>query len=197
MRRASLAALGVAVAALASGCEDVPLVPKWDADWYLPVASEAIRLDKGFPPVPIPSGTAATIADTSQQGLDEGVGQLLERQVREARMILTLAKSASLEFSLADTLVLAGSEVDLGNPAAQRIVIPITLGATATSRTDTAAVSSGGIAMLQQVAEAGGQLFVELRGRVAYEGSSSYTVQPTDTIGVKLAILARIGVSTR
>jgi hypothetical protein len=200
MSRHRLAVAGAAiVAVLAAGCEDVPFVPKWDADWNVPLPSSAIYLQSSFGTLPIPPGASANISfPPQQQTLDEAVGEVLRRDLRAASLILTLTKSANLQFSATDTLFVAASQADLTNAAANRIVVPVTFAASDVAVTDTTAVTSGGLTMLQTVAGSpGGELWIQLRGRATFEGSGFYTVQPTDSIGVKLALLVRIGVSTR
>jgi hypothetical protein len=191
------AALLAAVGGVLLACEDVPLAPKWDADWYLPVSSQPIRLQDKFGPITIPPGAPPiTAADTTQQGLDESVGSVLERDITSAGLIVTLSKTPSLPFALSDTVIVAGSQADLSNAAAPRIVVPVGVASTDGTVTDTTVVSSAAIAMLRTTAESGGTLFIEVRGRIQFTGTSPYTVQASDTIGVKLAMLARIGVST-
>lgn len=198
MSRFRLTAAGLSLAALLAGCEDVPLVPRWDADWYVPLPSQAIRLNPTAVPVPVPAGSpAVTISDTSQQSLDESIGAILDRDLRAASLIVTLSKSPSLQFSAADTIIVASSQVDLGNSAStSRIVVPLVILAADASVTDTAAISQASITMLRTAAQNDGTLYIEVRARTQYQGSTTYQLQPTDTIGVKLAMLARIGVST-
>jgi hypothetical protein len=199
MRRTRLPALGAALACtLVMACEDVPFVPKWDADWYVPVPSDALHLTDVIPvgtPVP-PGAPSVTVADTSTQNLDESVGALLERTIRSASVIVTLSKSAALQFSSNTTVTVAASQADLSNPGANRIVVPLNITAADVSVTDTSVISAANIDMLRGVAAGGGNLFVEVRGQITYQGSSVYTIQATDSIGVRLALLARVGVST-
>lgn len=183
------------VIGITMGCDDVPLLPKWDADWYVPLPSSAIRLNATFPPVPIPPGTSATVADTLPQGLDDSVGDLFDRTIRTASLIVTLTKPASLRFSASDTVNVSNTLAGLSNAASDRIQLALAFAAGDTAVTDTVAMSAASILMIQQTAANGGTLHVEIRGRVTYAGPGNYTVQPGDSIGVRLAILARIPVS--
>lgn len=197
--RNRLKLLGAACAAvLAAACEDVPFAPKWDADWYIPVPSEPIRLQQKLAPVTtVPPGLpAVTASDTSQQDLGESIGQLLDQQIRSASLIVTLTKPAALPFTASDTVIVARTVTDLSNAAATRILVPIAIAAADASVTDTTVISSGAIDMLRQAAASDGTLFIEVRGRIQYTGSTPHTLTAADTIGVRLALLARIGVST-
>ncbi len=199
MSRSRLNLLGALLAtALVAACEDVPFAPKWDADWYIPVPSEPIRLQQKLAPVTtVPPGLpAVTASDTSQQNLAESVGQLLDQQIRSASLIVTLTKPASLQFTASDTVIVARTLADLSIAGATRIVVPIAIASADASVTDTAAITTGAIAMLRQAAASDGTLFIEVRGRIQYTGSAPHTLTANDTIGVRLALLARIGVST-
>jgi hypothetical protein len=129
--------------------------------------------------------------------MDESIGQVLERPIRSAAVIVTLSKSASLQFSADDTVFVAATQADLGNAAAIRIEVPLAIASAATTVTDTVAMSAAEIQMLQQVAEAQGDLWIQLRGRATYQGAAPYTVQAGDAIAVQVRLLMRIGISTR
>jgi hypothetical protein len=198
MLRFRAAACGVVIAMAAAGCEDVPLVPRWDADWYVPLPSDSIYLSSGFPVgVPIPPGTSADVNfDPQTQSLDDTAGELLRRLRETARIIFTVSKPPALAFSGVDTLFVAANQADLTNPASSRIVVPFVIAASAASVTDTVTIPTAGINMLRAVANARGVLWIQMRGRATYEGSGPATISSTDAIGVRLALLARIGIST-
>lgn len=184
---------GALAAVGAAGCNDVPLVPKWDADWYVPMASQTIQLPNGT----IPGGVSVSDSfPTQAQDMGDAAGQVLSRDLRSASVIFTLDKN--VDVSVADTLFIAASAADLGNPNATRIVLPVTMNASATTTSDTVAVIQSGLTMLANVAEAAGTLFIQMRGTVSNPGPGSVTIDNSNnTIDVRLALLARIGVSTR
>lgn len=175
------------------GCEDVPLLPKWDADFNVPLPSQRIGLLGPFPAV-VPPGTSGNVSFPPQQEpLDDAVGDLLVDKLKAADVILTLSTTVPLDG--ADTVFVAANNADLTNAAAQRIVVPVTLVAAVPTLTDTVPVNAGGLAMLQTVAQNSGTLFIQLRGRVTYPGPGNRTITANDSIGVRLALLARIAVS--
>jgi len=187
-------AVAVALATTVTlGCEDVPLLPTWDADWYVPVASQGIDLLGPFA-ASVPAGTSANVSFAAQQqSLDGAIGGILEQEVRSAQVILTVTKT--LAVSADDTLFIAGSAADLTNAAAVRILVPVALTAADVSVTDTVPVDPAGLALLQTTAQNGGSIFVQLRGQATWAGPGSLTVTANDSIGVRLALLARIAVS--
>jgi len=95
----------------------------------------------------------------------------------------------------ADTLFVAPDSVSLTVNTASVIVVPIAFTANDLTVTDTATVLPSGLAMLKNVADVQGTLWIQLRGQVAYNGTGNLTVTAADSIGVKLAMLATIAVS--
>jgi hypothetical protein len=198
MRTHRLAAglLAAAAVSVSVACQDVPLLPKWDADWYIPLPSEAIALGGagGVFPGTVPPGTSANISFPPQtQQLDESVGSLLRQELSNGRIIVTLTKTLAVSGS--DTLFIAPDQASLTVNTASVIVVPVAFTATDLSVTDTATVLPSGLTMLKNVADAQGTLWIQLRGQVSYNGSGNLTVTAADSIGVKLAMLATIAVS--
>lgn len=185
-----------ALAALAATACDVPFAPRWDADWDVPLPSQKITLLGQFPAPIVPAGTSANISFPAQaQELDASIGTILQQELRSASLSLTLTKSVAI--SGTDTLFVASSRPNLSNGDPSTIVLPMAFAASDTRVDSTRAVSAAGLAMLQAVAEAEDSLFVQLRGRATNPGPGSITLTPTDSIGIRLALIARIGVSTR
>lgn len=194
MNNFRLRAVAVAlVTTVTLGCEDIPLLPTWDADWNVPLTSRGIQLSTAFGGS-VPAGTSADISSTVQpQSLDGAIGGLLDQEIRSAEVIVTLTKT--LAISADDTIFVAASAADLTNAAATRVVVPMALAAADQSVTDTVPVPAAAVTMLRTTAAAGGTLYVQLRGRATWAGPGSLTVTPTDSIGMRLALLARIAVS--
>ncbi|OGT94992.1 MAG: hypothetical protein A2083_05640 [Gemmatimonadetes bacterium GWC2_71_9] len=195
--RLTLAAGALALLA-APACNDVPVLPKWDAEWYVPLPSQSIALGGAdrFPiGVPIPPGTSASVSFPVQSlALDQAIGRILRQPLSDGRAIVTIATPFALDG--ADTLFVAADSTALTNPAAARIVVPFTLVASQSSITDTVEITQG-LSVLSTAAQNDASLYVQVRGRVTYSGTASQTVTAADSIGVKLALFTRIGVSTR
>ena len=177
------------------GCKDIPLLPKWDASWNLPLPSQVIKLQNAFPagiPVTPFSGNVSFTAPQSEP-IDGFIGQVLGDSIGTASIAMVLTKSIPLSGS--DTLFVAATVADLSNPAAQRIVMPLTMIAANAQDSILTPLTAGGLAMLQGVAKNNGTLQVQLSGRVTYSGPAPRAVTSTDSIGVKLALLATVSIS--
>ncbi len=186
---------GALVALVATAC-DVPFAPRWDADWNVPLPSQKIVLLGQFPAAIVPAGTSANVSFPVQPlELDASIGTILQQELRSASLALTLTKSVAI--SGTDTLFVASSRANLSNNDPSTIVLPMAFAAADTQVDSTRAVSAAGLAMLQTVAEAKDSLFVQLRGRATNPGPGTITLTATDSIGIRLALIARIGVSTR
>jgi hypothetical protein len=181
---------GVLAVIATAGCGDIPLLPQWSADWYLPLASE--RVDQLFGPttVSVPGGTTSPSVGFGPitQPLDEGVGSILESGIDSARVIMSLSKSLPLSTSL--TLEVAGSIPDLGGPGA--INFPINMSDTDTQVEDTLTLNAAQLNMISQA----DTFAIRVSGTVSNPvGAGNVTVNPTDGINVRLAIIATIPVS--
>jgi len=190
MRTRLLAAACAAatVTCVTLACKDVPLLPKWNADWYLPLTSQGVALLGPFPGS-VPPGTPAIVrSDTLEQSLDGAIGDLLQQPLSDGRLIVTLSKSVPI--SGADTVFLSSA----------RTAVPVdTFGvsflAGDQSVTDTIPISSAGLSLLSSQASNGGSIWIRLHGRASYNGTGNLTITSADSIGVKLAVLATIAVS--
>ena len=97
-RRWSLLALGVALTAVAA-CTDVPLAPKWNADFYLPIQFADVVL--GGPNGVSPGGIIppANVSSTSPVGTQDVSGatkQILDENVNSITADVVFATSADL-----------------------------------------------------------------------------------------------------
>jgi hypothetical protein len=195
MNRSRIAAAGlsVLVTSVTLACKDIPLLPHWDADWNVPLPSQAIALFGPFPGL-VPPGTSANISFPPQsQTFGGSVGSLLEQNLSNAALVVVLSKA--LAVSGADTVFVAADAASLTNAAATRIVVPVAFTAADLTVTDTVPVTAAGITMLQNLAQSNGSLWVQLRGRVSYAGPGNLTVTTSDSIHVRLSLLATIAVS--
>lgn len=181
------------VTAVTVACQDIPLLPTWDADWNVPLPSQAIALFGPFPGA-VPAGTSANVSFPPQsQSLGGTVGSLLDQDLSNAALVVVLSKTLAVSGS--DTVFVAADSASLTNAAATRIVVPVAFTAADLTVTDTVPVSTAGIAMLKSVAQAEGSLWVQLRGRVTFAGPGVLAVTPADSIHVRLSLLATIAVS--
>jgi hypothetical protein len=112
-----------------------------------------------------------------------------------ARTVLTLTVGKRTAISANDTLFVApdSNSLTVSNPG--RIVFPVTLTTADTLRTDSVAVSLASIAMMQNAADAGSPLWIQLRGQVSNPSGSPITITSADSITIKLTVTARIAVS--
>lgn len=170
---------------------DVPLLPQWDTDWNVPLPSQSIPL----PPVPIPNNTSIQDSfPTQQQDLDESIGELLKNAADNGSVIVTLTKRQTLALNGNDTLLISTTAAGLNTPGAGRIVVPITFAAADASVTDTVPVN---LAVIRTAADAGGTLFIRMQGRLSNTSGAIVTPGPSETIQVRLALLATIHSSTK
>lgn len=195
MKTFRISALGaVLVTSITIACKDIPLLPTWDADWNVPLPSQDIALFGPFPGV-VPPNTSANVGFPPQkQSLGGSVGSILDQDLSNAGLVVVLSKSAAMTVSGNDTVFVAADSASLTNPASTRIVLPMTFAESATSVTDTLAIATAGIAMLKNVAQSDGTLWVQLRGRLSHS-TGVLTVTPGDSIHVRLSLLATIAVS--
>jgi hypothetical protein len=190
MRTRFLAAACAAatVTGVTLACKDVPLLPKWDADFNLPLTSQGIALLGPFPAT-VPPGTAAPVSfGPLSQSLEGAIGTMLDQDLSNGRVIVTLTKA--LPVGGADTVFVSASRT-----ATPTDTLAMTLLAADQSVTDTIPISSAGLNLLRSQASAKDSIFVRLSGRMSYNGSGNLTVTSADSIRVKLALLATIAVS--
>lgn len=188
-----LALAGAASAAGFAAC-DLALAPKWDADWYLPLTTQAIHLNVIFP-VPIPAGASGNVSFPPQsQSLGASVGGVLTHVVTDparAHSVLTVTFGKTTPVTVQDTLFVASSTAALNVTDPATIVLPVTLAATDLTKTDSVTVSPASITMLQTAAT----LWVQVRGRVTNPGSSAIPITSADSISIKPAMTLRIAIS--
>ena len=183
-KRAAWAA--ACVMCVTTACKDIPLLPQWDTSWNVPLPSQAI----GLPAVPIPNGFSIQDSfPTQQQALDRSVGSLLENAADTGSVILALTKRKGFALSGADTLFLSQTTAGLSTPGTGRIVIPIAFVATDSTVTDTVSTS---LTIIRTAAAANGSIFVRFQGRVSNNSGAAITPGVTDSIHVRLALLALI-----
>lgn len=197
LRHPALLAAVLAGGALAAACKDVPFAPKWDADWTVPLPVTPIRLDSVFPvSVVLPGMSGPVNTPPQKQTLDKAIGQVLQQTI--ALAVLKLTYTMPLAFSGADTLFVAADSAGLANPAAARIIFPISLAQTSGAGTDvvdTLRAGSPGLALIQNAGTTGGALWIQIRGRVGNQGSTPIIITSSDVVGLAFELTARIAIS--
>lgn len=188
------ASLGVAVFA---GCEDVPGLPRWDADWLLPLPSQTISFQSewGAPTVP-PNATFPVDFPPQNQSTTEALGAVVGETLRELRVILELSKPIGTAIGTIDTLFVGdapdAATLSINDP--RTIVLPLTLAVGDSVTVDTIVVTTANRLMIQSVADQEGDLWVQLRGR-AQAGPAGHTFSASDNLGVRVQLVARVAMS--
>ena len=198
--RRALALVG-AVTATAIGCEGLPLVPKWDADMYMPLSTKAIYFRQFFPVgFILPNQSGSVNFNPLTQDLNSTIGNILKKVVTDptrARSVLTLTIGKTLGIAAQDTLFIAPDSLGLYTTRPGGIVFPVALAAADASKTDSISVSQASIAMLQSSANSKAPLWIQLRGQVRNPSASVITITSADSIGIRLTMTVRIAISGR
>lgn len=198
MQRRTLLALGAGLgAAIFAGCEDVPGLPRWDADWLLPLPSQTISFQSewGAPTVP-PNATFQVDFPPQNQSTTEALGAVIGETLRELRVILELRKPLGTAIGTTDTLFVGSAPdaatLNVGNTAT--IVLPLSLAVGDSLSVDTIVVTTANRQMIQAVAAQEGDLWIQLRGR-AQAGPAGHTFSSSDNLGVRVQLVARVAMS--
>ena len=194
-----LAATALAASFVLAACKDIPLLPKWDADEAVPLASQKITISPPFASgVGILNGTSQSVAFPAQsQNIDGLVGQILRPGLAADTIFTVVTKSASVTINGNDTLFIAQAQADLTNAAATRIVVPLTIVASHAADSLQTGITPAGLTMLQNVAAASGQLWVQMRGQATCQNPSgpTCTFAAGDSVNVRLNMHAVVHVS--
>lgn len=210
--RRTLAPLSAAAAMAVASC-DLPFAPKWDADMYIPLSTQPVRLSAFVPPPPlnvIPgNGSLSVSFPPQQQDVTGPIHDVLTNvETDQAKCqstvnaaltchVLALTVTKTTPISAQDTLVVSPDLAGLTATSAGRIVFPVPVLATDLLRTDSLFLSTAQIQMLQNAAETKQPLWIQLRGRVTNPSASPVTITAADSIGIKLAATLRVRVSHR
>jgi hypothetical protein len=195
-----------AVAAIAVAACDVPFAPKWDADMYIPLSSQPIRLSQ-FAAV-IPGNSSVSVSfDPQVQDVTGPIHDVLknaESELDKCRSttnpaltchVLAVTTTKTTPITAEDTLFVSPDSLGLYTTRPGGIVFPITLAAADLTRTDSLFLSPAQLGMLQSAAESEQDLWIQLRGLVTNPGASPVTITAADSIGVKLAATLRVRIS--
>ncbi len=194
-------ALGLAGAVLAgalAACKELPFAPRWDADMYLPLSTQAIHLNTFFPIGFVPGGTSGNVSfPPQQQDVGGAVKDILGNLVTDAsraQTILTLTVGKHTAVSTQDTLFVAPDQASLTTPNPSRIVFPIAMALTDTLVSSVDTVSLTAIQMLQNAANTQTPLWIQMRGQVRNPNAAPVTITQADSIAVNLTVTARVAV---
>lgn len=188
LRRFTLALSTCALAA----CGDIPILPQWDADWYVPLPSQNISL-RPASGLPVLNGTTYPISFNVTQPVDDAMGQILSQELGAASLIVSLRKTINLYTN--DTLIIANSAAGLTTANDSAIVMTVGLATADTLSVDTIVVGPKPLRMLRNLGTDGGTLHIKLSGIAGNNSGSSITVAPTDLLGARIAVVVRIPVS--
>ncbi len=210
--RRSLVPLGAMAAIAVTAC-DVPFAPKWDADMYIPLSTQPIRLSAFVPAPPlnvIPGNGSVSVSFKPQtQDVTGPIHDVLKNAETDAtkcvspinaaltchKLALTITKTTAI--SAQDTLFVSPDSLGLFTTRPGGIVFPIPVVATAATTTDSTYLSAAQLGMLQNAATASQPVWVQLRGRVTNPSASPVMITAADTLGIKLAATLRIRISHR
>ncbi|MGA2130102.1 MAG: hypothetical protein ABSG05_00600 [Candidatus Pacearchaeota archaeon] len=200
--RSKVIGLGIAAMATAfASCKDVPFMPRWDTDFYMPLSTRAIYLKDYFQFGFIPSGISANVSFSPEKqelpGVVRDALKNIETNSTRARTVLTLNLSKSTPITTSDTILITKDSASLTNPGLEDIVFPVNLGSNDTLVTDSIQLTMPSIRMLQDAAYNGSPLWVQMRGYVSNDSSYSIPINASDSITAKLSITARIFISER
>src|SRR5579859_1897831 len=184
----SVAALGFAVLA---ACKDIPLLPKWDSNEAVPIASQKITISPPFPSgVSVPNGTSQNVSFAAQpQPIDGLVSQILTPGLAADTIFTVVTKSASVTINGADTLFIAQTLAGLGS-ATTSVAVPITIVATNTKDSAATGLTPTQLAILQGAATTTDTLWVQMRGKATCANAAGCTFAAGDSVGVKLTMHA-------
>lgn len=189
----AVAAVGFAVLA---ACKDIPLLPKWDANEAVPIASQKITISPPFPSgVTVPNGTSQPVSFAAQsQPISGLVEQILTPGLAADTIFSVITKSASVTINGADTLFIAQTQAGLGN-AATSVVVPITIVATSTRDSAATGLTPAQLAILQGAATSTDTLWIQMRGRATCANAAGCTFAAGDSVGIKLTMHAVVHIS--
>lgn len=187
---AALGALGCAL--VAAACGEVPILPQWDADWYVPLPGSAVNFSTFYTgPVP-PNTSFAFTQPADTQNMSGAIGDLLKKDLKGGSVILTLRKQTQVFTT--DTLFVGESTAALtaGNP--RTILFALNMATTDTVAVDTTVITATNLQMLTDVASTNGSLYIKLSGRFG-TGASGVTITSADSLAIRTALVARIAMS--
>lgn len=197
MTRRPLLALGTLACLAVAACEDIPLLPQWEADWEIPLPSQTIVLPNEFPGATVPQGTSFPVDFPAQeQSLGDALAAFsLDETLREGTEVaVTVTKPASTNLAIDATLYVGESTLALNDVEPRTIRLALAIAAAGTAASDTVLLSAAQLAMIQQLASTDGSLWVQLRG-TATAGAGGHTFSSTDTLSVRAQLFARVAVS--
>lgn len=192
MTRRPLLVLGTLACAALAACEDIPVLPKWDANWVVPLPSQTVSMPSA-PGVLLPQGTTFTVTfPAEEQSLGEALGAFnLDETLRAADLVVALAKPASTNVGFDGTLYVGASEAALNDTDPATVRLAFTIPATGTIDTATVTLTTANLDMIRQTAAADASLWVQLRA-TGTVGSGGHTVTANDTLSVRAQLFARI-----
>jgi len=196
MNRRCLAAAGALLCAAAgAACHDVPLLPKWDADWVIPLPSQTISFPGAFGSFAVPPKDTVPISfPPVSQSLSGGVGNLFADPglLRSAKVVLELRKTTAL--AVIDTVFVGEAPDALVNGNPRTIQLRLDMTTSDTMVVDTLVVTSTNFQMLTDVTNAKSALWLKLSG-IANSGATPVVLTSADQLSARIQLVATVGVS--
>jgi hypothetical protein len=202
----ALALAGAAAGLLSAACKEPPFAPRWDANMYMPLSTQAIHLDRLVSPLTaLPPGATRDSFVVQPQDASGVLGDLLKNMVTDSTRctstgslscdLLTLSLTKTTQVAVTDTLFVANSRSTLNPAGPGTIVFPVTLAATQTALTDSLYLPPESVRMLEGVGQSGDTLYVLLRGQVSNSSGSAIPVAAADSLGVSLSATILVAIS--
>ena len=188
-------AAAVFVTAVTFGCNDVPILPQWDADFYVPVSAGKLSLPGAGTVIPANTQSPPLNGPIRSAPMDGTTGdllnQVLDSLATNVRIELRVKKSANLTASLADTIYLSSDSAGL---ASTNVTNGFAMSVGDTAVVDTLQMGAAQVNLIRTLVQAKGTLWMQARGR-ATTGGAPVTIQATDSIHVRVGLLIAVPVA--
>jgi len=203
--RRALALLGAVTAAAFTACKELPFTPRWDADMFMPLSTQPIRLSTvlGLGVIP-PNVSAPDSFPPQRQPISGVLGDVLKNLVTDAsrcsstvnpalscdQLKLTITKTQPI--TAQDTLFVANALANLNAAGPGTVVFPISLAATDLTKSDSISLTQASVGMLRAAGHSSTPLWIQLRGRA--NSGAGVTVSSSDSLAITTSVTVRIAV---
>jgi len=181
--------------AVTLACNDVPLLPQWDADFYVPVTAGKLSIPGAGTVIPANTASPSVNGPIHSASMAGTTGDLLNKVLdslaTNVRIEIRVKKSANLAASLADTIYLAADSAGL---ASTTVANGFAMATTDTAIVDTLVMGAAQVNLIHSLVMASGTLWLQTRGH-ATTGASPVTIQATDSIHVRVGLLVAVPVA--
>jgi hypothetical protein len=190
--RTTVAAL---VTAVTLGCSDVPILPQWDADVYVPITAGNLSIPGAGTVIPANTSTPGITGPARSLSLagtaGEALNQVLDSLATNVRLEVRVKKSANLAASVADTIFLAADQPGLATTSVQ---IGFSMAVAETSLVDTLQLTPSAVNLISALVQSDGTLWMQARG-TSRTGATPVTIQATDSVFARVGLLIAVPVA--